>query len=96
MIDERTKLIDYINAARNITFEKEKKKINDFIQYQLSNVLNSLEDNYIISVIYGRLFKIVCQHNKDIYQTYAVGIFYDLAQDIFGKYFFICYIKHKN
>jgi hypothetical protein len=59
LIEERTRLIDYIDRSRKHSFDEEPKKVNNKILYFLNKVLNGLSDDYIISVIYGRFIKIL-------------------------------------
>jgi hypothetical protein len=96
LIGERVKIIDYINRSRAVSFKEEPKKINDFIQYYLGIILRKLEDKFILSVIYGRLFKIISTYNVSIDNNRAIDVFVDIANDLLGNYFYLLYKKHKD
>lgn len=96
LIEERERIVDYINRSRELSFEKEPTKANDLIQYLLSTVLKELKDDYIISVIYGRLFKIVSRYHISIDSNKAVDIFVDIGTDLIQNYFYVLYSKHKS
>ena len=56
----------------------------------------------MLSIIYGRLFKIVSKYNidgtTDVDSTIntTVDVFVDLSTDLIQNYFYVLYIKHKN
>lgn len=96
LIGERVKLIDYIIRSRDLEFKKEPSKVNDKILYLLGIVLKTLKDDYIISIIYGRLFKIISMYNIAHDKNKAVNTFVDIGKDLVSSYFYELYIKHKK
>lgn len=96
LLEERPRLIDYINRAREVNFDEEPTKANDLIQYLLSIVLKELKDDFITSVIYGRLFKIVSNHLITIDNNKAVDIFVDIGNDLIINYFYVLYSERKK
>jgi hypothetical protein len=95
LMDERIKLIDYINRSRQLLFKKEPKRINDLIEYQLGLIVKELDDDYILSVIYGRLFKIISKYNLSS-NNIVIDIFVDIANDLIQNYFYSLYKKNKD
>jgi hypothetical protein len=95
LVEERTRLMDYINRVREVNFVKEPRKANDLIQYLFSIVLKELKDDYIMSVIYGRLFKIVSKYHIALDSNRAVDIFVDIGTDLVENYFYVLYSKQK-
>jgi len=96
LLEERDKLIDYINRDRNLVFKKEPVKVNDRISYLLNKVLNELDNDYIITVIYGRFFKIVSQHQVSVDYNRALNIFIDIGRDLVESYYYSLYSKEKK
>jgi hypothetical protein len=93
LIEERPKLVDYINRYRDTSFENEPTKTNDLIFYLLSIILKELQDDFIVSVIYGRLFKIVSGHQISNDRNKAVNIFIDIGTDLVQNYMYSLYSK---
>jgi hypothetical protein len=96
LLEERVKLSDYINRDKNLVFEKEPVKINDKILYLLNKILNGLDHDYVITVIYGRFFKLVSQYQISAEYNKAVNIFVDIGNDLVGNYFYNLYKKQKK
>jgi hypothetical protein len=96
LIQEKPKLIDYINRSRSVKFDQEPVTMNEYIQYILKNLLNKLSDDFIIGVIYGRLFKIVSRNDYLSGSNTVVDIFVDIANDLIGNYFYILYMERKE
>jgi len=96
LIEERPKLDDYINRDKGIVFKKEPVKANDKILFLLNKVLNVLENDYVITVIYGRFFKIISQFQVSEEYNKSVNIFIDLGGDLVKSYFYALYRKEKK
>jgi hypothetical protein len=62
----------------------------------LSIILKEVYDKYILSLIHGRLFKIVSKHNIGDVSNISIDIFVDLATDLIQNYFYSLYINYKN
>lgn len=92
---EESKLIDYINRSRNISFRVEPKQRQKLLQYHLSVILKEFDDQYILSVIYGRLFKIVSSYKLVNDNNTSVDVFFDLGNDLVQNYFYSLYNKYK-
>jgi hypothetical protein len=96
LLEERTKLVDYININRSLTFNEEPKRTNDKRQYSLNKVLKELSDDYIISVIYGRLFKIISKYDVSPDSNSAVYVFVDIGNDLVEKFYYHLYTIQKK
>ena len=95
LFEERPKLIDYISRARSVEFKTEPTIVNDLIQHLLSSVLKELKDDYIVSVIYGRLFKIVNNHFINQENNRGIETFVDIGNDLVSNYFYTLFKKRK-
>jgi hypothetical protein len=89
-------LIDYINRSRKIFFKEEPKTGSKLIQYHLKRIVKELKDKLILSILYGRLFKIVSKYNISEISNLSVDTFVDLAEDLIQNYFYALYKKHKK
>jgi len=96
LLEERTRLVDYIDRNRNLTFNEEPKRINDKMQYFLNKVLKELKDDFIISVIYGRLFKIISKYDISSDSNSAVDVFVDIGNDLVEKFYYHLYMRQKK
>jgi hypothetical protein len=96
LIEERAKLEDYINRDRNLVFKKDPVKANDKMIFLLNNVLNGLDNDYVITVIYGRFFKIVSQYQVSAEFNSALNLFVDIGRDLVESYFYNLYRKQKE
>jgi len=97
-------LIDYINRSRKLSFDIIPKESSKLIQYYLTLLVKELDNDVILSIIYGRFFKLVSNYklggvnNKlaGITSNTSVDIFVDLANDLIQNYFFLLYKKYNS
>lgn len=59
-------------------------------------IFKQLEDDYILSVIYGRLLKIISRYNLASDSNKALDIFIDIANDFIQNYFYYLYLRDKE
>jgi hypothetical protein len=96
LLDEKTKLVEYLDRYRETNFVKEPKKVNDLILYLLSVILKELDNDYLVSVIYGRLFKIVSNYGISKDSNRVVDVLVDIGTDLVQNYYYVLYSKHKS
>ena len=73
-----------------------KKKVNDKMLYLLNKVMNRLSDDYLITVIYGRLIKLISKYDIAKDSNSVVNILVDIGNDLVEKYFYNLYKINKK
>jgi DNA-dependent RNA polymerase len=86
-------IINLINRIKNKTYNKEPIRQKENVQYQLSIILKELDDDLVISILYGRLLRIVSNYNKLNTSNNFTNISTDIGRDIINNYYYSLYIK---
>ena len=58
--------------------------------------MNELDNDYVITIIYGRFFKIISQYNVSADYNRAIHIFVDIGRDMVKSYYYSLYSKQKK
>jgi hypothetical protein len=96
LIDKEPELNSKINNLRARIFKKIPKSDKLQSQYYLNILLNELDNIYIISIIYGRLLRIISYFNKLNVENKATNTSFDIGVDLVRSYFFNLYYKQMN
>jgi len=89
-----TILNSYIDNIRRKTFNKEPSNQNELVIYRLNIILKEIDNPLIISIIYGRLLRIVSNFNRLNLDNKATDVFFDIGKDIVRNFFYSLYSKH--
>ena len=87
-------LINHLKSDyEDISFQQIKKNnIPKMIaEKELSLILNVVSIDYIISIMYGRLFKVFSNHQSIISRNFTTNVSNDLGKDLLNKYHNILY-----
>lgn len=92
--DKEIILIDSINNTRNRVYVKKPSRNNELILYYLNNLLKDVGNSHIISIIYGRLLRVININNK-VSNTES-SICLDLGRELVINYYYCLYKNHKS
>jgi hypothetical protein len=97
-LKEKDKLNNIINNFRQLNVKK--KLINNKYkaQYYLYKLLSESDNEEVISLILGRLIRILSiYYNKQhIYKNDIIEILHEIHNDMFNRYIYNLYIKEKK
>jgi hypothetical protein len=95
-VETEPELNSKINELKSRTFNKIPKSHKLQAQYYLNITLSELDNEYIISVIYGRLLRIISNFNRLNLENKIPNINFDIGVGIVGNYFYNLYYKQMN
>jgi DNA-dependent RNA polymerase len=87
-------LNNYINLVRNKVYNKVPVRQKEFVQYQLSMILKELPNNMVLSIMFGRLLRIVTNFNRLNTENNFTNICTDLGRDLIGNYYYSLYSNY--
>jgi hypothetical protein len=94
LINNESILNNYINRVRNKTYSVIPVKQKDNVQYQLSIILKELDNKLILSIMFGRLLRIISNYNKLNTENNFINICTDIGRDIINNYYYSLYFKY--
>jgi hypothetical protein len=95
LLSNQTKLNKILNNYKKLSFILNKRSNQKTIsRYYLSMLLKEVPNNNVISIIYGRLMRIISHHEKYYNNDGVIDIFHDMANNIIKDYYYNLYQKH--
>ena len=94
LLNNTEKINKIINNFKKIEFSINKKSNQKNIsRHYLSMLLKEVDNNFVLTVIYGRLMRIISRHNMHYNNEGVVDIFHDMANNIIREYYYRLYNK---
>jgi hypothetical protein len=73
-----------------------KSKTDKVDQKLIQDVVSSSPDDFIVSIMYGRLLRIFSNNNRLNENTYSTNVYVDLGKELIDKYIFNLYLSSLN
>ena len=86
-------LNNYIDNVRDRVYLKKPKGKAPLALYHLNNMFKIIDNSFVISIIYGRLLRIININNK--LDNVESGVCLDLGRDLVKNYHY-CLYKHNK
>jgi len=87
-------LNNYINRIRDKSYNKIPVRQKEFVQYQIHLMLKELDNDLILSIIYGRLLRIITNFNRLNTENNFTNISTDIGRDLINNYYYCLYRKY--
>ena len=96
----KEKINNYLNNFKKRSFDKltslKNKKIKNNHYYYFNNMIKVVNNDYVISIILGRLMRIISSYNKYNDYNNVASVCNDLVNELIRKYYYELYIKSKE
>ena len=92
--DKEVVLNNYINNIRSRVFLKKPGKGKKLFEYYLTNIISELDNSFIISLMYGKLLRIIS--NYKILENTERDLCIDIGNELVNKYYYTLYFKDKQ
>jgi hypothetical protein len=94
LLNNTEKINNILNNFKKIEFSVNKRSNQKNIsRYYLSMLLSVVDNRFIITVLYGRLMRIISRYDRDYSNDGVVNIFHDMANNIIREYYNRLYNK---
>ena len=62
----------------------------------IQDVVSSSPDDFIVSIMYGRLLKVFSNNNRFNEHTFSTNVYVDLGKELIDKYIYVLYLRSLN